>query len=712
MGGPHEFHELLSAELAAVRDRLLAKHEECLKDFSQEHLTREGGSTRDLTRAATKQKVSFDPPVRSGDSSSRSRLRGESGVFASENDAMGEVRNLKDMIVQLRSRLCLTNLGLVAPHTTTYGARDVTTDDDLAQNPECVLWREWETNLADEDNLDAEKNWVSRNFTHMTYEVDSQAREVRVPRTVINPDSNRRLMWEIAGIMLLVYDIVFIPLLQAFPIEEYPFFEAMNLLTFSYWSLDMAANFRLAFHARDGTLVVKTRKIARRYLRSWFPFDFVVIIVDLFTIFQVGSSDVMKIGTLFRTLRFLRFIRLLRLAKLKRMMSQIRMRIDSQYVFLVVNIVQHVTFLLVANHFVACAWYWLGAFLMSSMDTWVSTDFRDVSVPYKYMTALHWSLTQFTPASMSVQPVNMSERTFAVFVLVCALVIFSSFLSSITASITALRQLDARHEGQFWLLRKYLRQNHITPDLGARVTRYLQLAVSRQRLRVQEQQVDLLALLSEPLRMSLRKELFKQHCTHPFFEEIFTHGAVAMSKLCVAALDQELFSKGDVLFHEREVARRMFMVIEGRLIYLCNEVKRTPDILEPGDWCSEAALWLRWAHRWDMCAFSEATLFGINAESFRQTLTQTPADAVLPRRYAHKFLGCFSKLVEVGEASDIRPSREDVERFYKSTWTAEKDPASSWGCCSEEVRDEISVVEPATSSVSRWKLQIGASKAL
>merc|ERR1719414_2266156 len=92
------------------------------------------------------------------------------------------------------------------------------------------------------------------------------------------------------------------------------------------------------------------------------------------------------------------------------------------------------------------------------------------------MTAFHWSITQFTPASMSVQPTNLVERTFAVAVVVCALVGFSYVVGSITGSLTQLRGIHEEESKIFWELRRYLKRNKVNPELSYRIQRYCEHA--------------------------------------------------------------------------------------------------------------------------------------------------------------------------------------------------------------------------------------------
>merc|ERR1719181_2010605 len=93
---------------------------------------------------------------------------------------------------------------------------------------------------------------------------------------------------------------------------------------------------------------------------------------------------------------------------------------------------------------------------------------------YLYTTSLHWSLTQFTPASMEVYPENARERTFAIVVLVFALVTFSSFVSSITNAMTHLRNMNSEFEKQLLVFQRYLRYHRISTPLAVRMRRHLE----------------------------------------------------------------------------------------------------------------------------------------------------------------------------------------------------------------------------------------------
>merc|ERR1712003_113065 len=96
-------------------------------------------------------------------------------------------------------------------------------------------------------------------------------------------------------------------------------------------------------------------------------------------------------------------------------------------------------------HFVACGWHALGRYNNDSDQTWVkwarlhehdeSTLFK-TEFAYRYLISLHWAFCQFTPAGMEVNPQNLRERAFTVCVIVVGMISFSSFVSTITSTMT------------------------------------------------------------------------------------------------------------------------------------------------------------------------------------------------------------------------------------------------------------------------------------
>eukprot|EP00438_Fugacium_kawagutii_P001140 Skav218131 [mRNA] locus=scaffold759:332556:338535:- [translate_table: standard] len=76
-------------------------------------------------------------------------------------------------------------------------------------------------------------------------------------------------------------------------------------------------------------------------------------------------------------------------------------------------------------------------------------------------------------------------------------------LCAITASMTRLRSLQGNELSEAFLLRRFLKENHISPDLQSRVVRYIDMAVNKRK--IDKSRVQSLNMLSGPLRVELQK---------------------------------------------------------------------------------------------------------------------------------------------------------------------------------------------------------------
>merc|ERR1712038_1719166 len=105
-------------------------------------------------------------------------------------------------------------------------------------------------------------------------------------------------------------------------------------------------------------------------------------------------------------------------------------------------------------HLIACAWFAIGYVTSRHQESWIQEyNIFDASVGYQYTSSFHWALTQFTPASIELQPRNYYERCFAILTLLFALIVFSLFISGITGALVDLRSLSSAKSKQLWLLR-------------------------------------------------------------------------------------------------------------------------------------------------------------------------------------------------------------------------------------------------------------------
>jgi len=503
-------------------------------------------------------------------------------------------------------------------------------------------------------------------------------------RRICYPYSPRRLVWDLAGMVFLAYDMVVIPI-GAFNPPSNWFLVAMDWITLSFWSSDMVASFLTGYIDKGrGATMMNPYAIAKHYLRTWFFLDLTIVGFDwAFVIMSLDLEDSTKsldledstkpesgnVGKLLRIFRVVRIVRLLRLAKMQKLLSLLKDRIDSELVFLMLAVAQFVIALLFVNHLIGSAW-WLVGELSQGTDnnSWIDLNhLADEPLYYRYVTSLHWSLSNFGPGTMTMQPQSSGERSYAIIVLVVGMTGFATFTASLTNKMMQLRDSQSETSKQFWLLRKYLRQNGVPRDLFIRILRNTEYACARQQHAIQESTVTILSVLSEQLRSELTYRIyFSRMLEHPLFDEAHQKSEVLMQSLAGGVLLRKSLAHADYLFEEGMLATHMYYVVSGKLVY-SRPTEQDVDVM-PDDWMCEQALWVQWYHLGTAQAEVECPVIYIDVHALGEAIRADPGLWALAGRYGKNFVDWLNE-ADTEDLSDhfqIKESIAMVKKFIPS----------------------------------------------
>lgn len=560
-------------------------------------------------------------------------------------------------------------------------------------------------------------------------------------KIIINPNSTWRFCWDMFGMGLIGFDIVTIPL---------QFFDLVLPLWFQYstcifWTMDMCFGFVLGYYS-EGVLEMRLRYVILNYAKSWMIFDVGIVGADWAVIIYGSETDssnsaadptLARIGKSLRIVKTLRSLRLLRLVKMKRLLEGIKDRLVTDVSRTVFHVMSLVFLIVAINHVIACAWYGIGAHHQAlGYPNWVdSHGFNETSFDYTYISCVHWSLTQFTPAAMEVVPKNTSERAFGVCVLLFAMVVFSAFVSSLTSAMTRFQAQRSERDRQFAILRRFLYEMQVSHFLAVRVQRYLEHVVSTRNRKIEVKDCAILKMLSDPLKMDLDNEIYGPALsTHPFFLHYTNTDSNAMRRICHTSLTRVFLCAGDCLFSSGDACSRMYFVLDGQLQYKSadpdirrkvlnyrekkiremeggaqQQQREVPDRssvmgirkfntgqamqdpalnamdhmsqvthddenkLTAGDWCCEAALWTPWAHQGVMRAMSICDILGLDTEKFMSVTASHGRIAPHAAVYAEEFVKGLNTLISEGIISDLMVM--DVDNFIREAFHS---TVSSW----------------------------------
>lgn len=455
----------------------------------------------------------------------------------------------------------------------------------------------------------------------------------------INPHSMTRGFWDFCSLILVVYDMIFIPL-QLFDIPASLFTVVMAWTTRLFWTLDIVGSFLTGYVRVDGSMEMSLKRIGRRYIQSWFGLDAIIVVADWMEILLgvSGAAGYARMGKASRIIRIVRMVRLLRLVRMQQVMKLIIERIHSERLTIMADILRITTVIVGFAHIMACVWY--GISVKGGDNTWVAYyAMLDRGLDIRYTCALHWSFSQFTGGMDEFVPQNLAERIFAIVVFLLAFLLSSVFVSSLTSSMTQFNMIANHHSQKLSTLRKYMQQNKISKQVAMRVQRNAQFALQEQQRFMPEDQVVVMEIISEPLRVEVHFEMYSAAVNvHPFFDRYIEECPQVMKKVCHRAMSMLQVSCGDILFSPGETALqpRMFFVISGGLHYVA--ASADVFVVEERTWISEAVIWTTWMHRGQLTAQRECRLCIIEAPAFQQVVSKFEHPDFDPRYYAAAFV--------------------------------------------------------------------------
>ena len=222
--------------------------------------------------------------------------------------------------------------------------------------------------------------------------LDPQAlalRKMEQQSNMISPNSRFRQRWDIFQACLLVYVAISVPYRVCFDdaAEVWGFFFCVDVMLDIYFLLDVFLNFRTAIITRDGEVVYEHKAVALRYLRSWFPIDFVSCL-------PFGYIHYVYPDTNNRAAKLFRLLKLLRLVRMKRILDRWE---EELYSVGAVKLAKLIALIMLSSHWLCCGWYFVGCPLPDEEQTgWVvrsyPDDYETTPKEILYKDAAFWAL--------------------------------------------------------------------------------------------------------------------------------------------------------------------------------------------------------------------------------------------------------------------------------------------------------------------------------
>ncbi|XP_028332040.1 potassium voltage-gated channel subfamily H member 6 [Gouania willdenowi] len=429
----------------------------------------------------------------------------------------------------------------------------------------------------------------SQNVTEMVTQVLSMESDVLpeykldVPETtwwILLHYSPFKAFWDWIILLLVLYTAVFTPYSAAFLLDEHGDIRqrrcgytcnplnVADLMVDVLFIVDIIINLRTTYVDQNEEVVTQPWRIAKHYIKGWFPIDlFAAIPFDLL-ILRSGSDEMATLTSLLKTARLLRLVRVAR--KLDRY---------SEYGAAVLFLLM-CTFVLIA-HWLACIWYAIGFVERPYTETgWLdnlaeqlgkayndSDSSSGPSVKDKYVTALYFTLSSLTSVGFgNVSPNTNSEKIFSICVMVIGSLMYASIFGNVAAIIQRLYSGTTRYHTQMLRVKEFIRFHQIPGSLRQRLEEYFQHAWSYTN------GIDMNAVLKgfpESLQADICLHLNRsllQNC------KAFCGGSQACLRALAMRFKTVHAPPGDTLIHSGDILDSLLFISRGSIQIIRDDV--------------------------------------------------------------------------------------------------------------------------------------------
>jgi hypothetical protein len=339
-----------------------------------------------------------------------------------------------------------------------------------------------------------------------------------------------------------------------------------------------------------------------------------------------------------------------------------------------------------------------------------------------YMASARWVVSQLNGRTDMDERRNMRERCFTVIIGVLLSVVGqATFIALITRSMIDLSNLFKAQNARRRMLNEYLCRYVISTGVDRSVKKY----VREYKDAAAEAEVELtvLACLPRQLQAELIVEVRKPFLTqHPLFSTFANVFDKTHRELCTKVVRPVYAVRDEIVFEEDDICSRMLQLEEGQLSYgssealdskaendakmaneneaFCNfdvggiagkssssfgpsftrdfsisseksrvnEVESFGQLVENGQFVSEAALWVSWSNQGTLLAEGNCRLLEVQSEVLAEMLKTHRSVLTLTVAYARRFRQALadeeilSDILSFDNGLSIRKQLEDVAR--------------------------------------------------
>ncbi|KAH6803149.1 K+ transporter 1 [Perilla frutescens var. frutescens] len=404
-------------------------------------------------------------------------------------------------------------------------------------------------------------------------------RRVRLHSFIVSPYDRRYRVWQNFLVVLVVYTAWVSPFEFGFLDKPATPLAITDNIVNGCFAIDIVLTFFVAYLDRSTYLLVDDRKrIAKRYVFSWFLFD---------VISTIPSELARKIlPNPFRNYGLFNMLRLWRLRRVGSLFA--RLEKDKNFNYFWVRCAKLVCVTLFAVHCAGCFYYLLAAHYPDPKKTWIGAaidDFKDKSIWLRYVTSIYWSITTLTTVGYGdLHAENTREMIFDIFYMLFNLGLTAYLIGNMTNLVVHGTSKTRQFRDTIQAASSFAQRNQLPARLQDQMLSHLCLKFRTDSEGLQQQET--LDSLPKAIRSSISHFLF-----YSLVDKVYLFRGVSNDLLfqLVSEMKAEYFPPKEDVILQNEAPTDFYILVTGAVDFLVlkNGVEQVVGDAKNGDLCGE-----------------------------------------------------------------------------------------------------------------------------
>ncbi|GMP73939.1 hypothetical protein CsSME_00031517 [Camellia sinensis var. sinensis] len=381
--------------------------------------------------------------------------------------------------------------------------------------------------------------------------------ETKLRRCIISPFSPRYRAWEMFLIGLVIYSAWICPFEFAFLTYKRDALFIIDNVVNGFFAIDIILTFFVAYlDSQSYLLIDDPKKIAIRYISTWFTFDICSTVPFQPLSLLLFPSHSSGIG--FKLLNMLRLWRLRRVSSLFA-----RLEKDIRFNYFWTRCTKLISVTLFAVHCAGCIYYLIADRYPDPDKTWIGAvypNFKEASLWDRYVTSIYWSITTLTTTGYGdLHAENFREMLFDIFYMLFNLGLTSYIIGNMTNLVVHWTSRTRNFRDTVRATSEFARRNQLPSRIQDQILSHVCLNFKTQGLKQQET----LNGLPKGIRSSIAQFLF-----FPIVQNAHLFHGVSRDFLfqSVPEMEAEYFPPKEDVILQNEAPTDLYILVSGAVV--------------------------------------------------------------------------------------------------------------------------------------------------